>query len=81
MRNGIVAECYEVSDETVALLQCEQLPEQGLSSSAPTIEEEEEETQTINKIDNDSGATKEGTGATEGGSGPTVICSPQMRPE
>ena len=40
VRNGI-AECYEVSSEIVVLPQCEQLPEQGLSSSTLTIEEEE----------------------------------------
>ena len=40
VRNGIT-ECYEVSSEIVVLPQCEQLPEQGLSSSALTIEEEE----------------------------------------
>ena len=42
VRNDIVAECYEASSETVVLSQCEQPPEQGLSSSTPTIEEEEE---------------------------------------
>ena len=56
MKNGIVAECYEVSDEAVVLPQCEQPPEQGLSSSTPTAEEEE--IQIIDKVDNDSGATK-----------------------
>lgn len=61
VRNGIVDECYEVSGETVVLLQCEQPPEQGLSSSTPTIEEEE--IKIINKIDSDSDATKEFTEA------------------
>ena len=39
MRNGIVAEGYEASGEIIVLPQCEQPPEQGLSSSTPTIEE------------------------------------------
>ena len=37
VRNGIVAECYEVSVEAVVLPQCEQPPGHGLSSSTPTI--------------------------------------------
>ena len=42
VRNGIVAGCYEVGGETVVLPQCEQPPDQGLSSSTLTEEEEEE---------------------------------------
>ena len=55
VRNGI-AKCYEASSETVVLPQCEQHPEQALSSSTPTIEEE---IKFIDKIDNDSDTTKE----------------------
>ena len=87
VRNGI-AECYELSGETVVLPQCEQPPEQGLSSSTPTIDEEEE-IKIIDEIDNDSNIAKEATEAPEttmeeeeeeGGSAPIVICAPHMEP-
>ena len=85
VRNGIVAECYEVGSEAVVLPQCEQPPEQALSSSAPTIDKEEE-IKIIDEIDKDSNATKEDTEAaeetaTEGGSAPIVICAPHMEPQ
>ena len=92
VRNGIVVGCYEVSGEIVVLPQCEQPPGYGLSSSTPTIEEEEE-IKIINKIDNDSDATKEATEAAEetvmeeeeeeekGWSAQIVICAPQMEPQ
>ena len=57
MRNDIVAECYEVSGETVVLLQCEQPPEQALSSSTPTLEEEE--MKIIDEVDNDNDTAEE----------------------
>ena len=88
VRNGIVAEGYEVSSEIVVLPQCEQHPEQGLSSSTPTIDEEEE-IKIIDEIDNDSNIAKEATEAPEttmeeeeeeGGSAPIVICAPHMEP-
>ena len=92
VRNGIVAECYEVGSEAVVLPQCEQPPEQALSSSAPTIDKEEE-IKIIDEIDKDSNATKEDTEAAEetameeeeeeeeGGSAPIVICAPHMEPQ
>ena len=57
MRNDIAAECYEVSSEIMAILQCEQHPEQALSSSTPTLEEEE--MKIIDEVDNDNDTAEE----------------------